>query len=85
MAAGAALVAARAGAAETVVVDGETGVLVRPGDAAALAAALEPLMRNSERVRQMGEKARARVVAEFSIEVEAERIAAVYRSVLGTS
>ena len=83
MAAGAALVAARAGAAETVVVDGETGVLVPTGDAAALAAALEPLMRDPERVRQMGKKARARVVAEFSIEGEAERIAAVYRGVLG--
>jgi mannosyltransferase len=85
MAAGAALVAARAGAAETVVIDGETGVLVPTGDAAALAAALEPLMRDPERARQMGEKARARVMAEFSIEAEAERIATVYRSVLRTS
>jgi mannosyltransferase len=84
MAAGAALVATRAGAAETVVVDGETGVLVPTGDAAALAAALEPLMRDPERARAMGEKARARVLAEFSIEVEAERIAAVYRNVLGS-
>jgi mannosyltransferase len=85
MAAGAALVATRAGAAETVVVDGETGVLVPTGDAAALAAALEPLMRDPERARAMGEKARARVLAEFSIEVEAERIAAVYRKVLGSA
>src|SRR5262245_64238395 len=41
MAASTALVAARAGAAETVIVDGETGVLVPAGDAAALAVALE--------------------------------------------
>jgi mannosyltransferase len=82
MAAGAALVAARAGAAETVVKDGETGVLVPVGDAAALAAALEPLMRDPERARHMGEKARARAIVEFSIEAEVERIAAVYRSVL---
>jgi len=83
MAASTALVATRAGAAETVVVDGETGVLVPTGDAAALAAALEPLMRDPERARAMGEKARARVLTEFSIEVEAERITAVYRKVLG--
>jgi mannosyltransferase len=82
-AAGAALVATRAGAAETVVVDGETGVLVPTGDAAALATALEPLMRDPERARRMGEKARARVLAEFSIDAEVERIAAVYRKVLG--
>jgi mannosyltransferase len=75
-------VAPRAGAAETVVVDGETGVLVPTGDAAALAAAIEPLMRDPEGAQAMGKKARARVLAEFSIEVEAERIAAVYRKVL---
>src|SRR6185437_2407476 len=46
MAAGSALVAARAGAAELVVEDGITGVLVPTGDADALAAALEPLMRD---------------------------------------
>src|SRR3954467_4267305 len=46
MAAGAALVAARAGAAELVVEDGVTGVLVPPGDANALAGALESLMRD---------------------------------------
>src|SRR5436190_968444 len=46
MSAGAALVASRAGAAEFVVEDGVTGVLTPPGDVDALAAALEPLMRD---------------------------------------
>src|SRR5438128_5835489 len=46
MAAGSALVAARAGAAELVVEDGVTGVLIPTGDADALAAAIEPLMRD---------------------------------------
>ena len=84
MAAGAALVAARSGAAETVVRDGDTGVLVPTGDAAALAAALEPLMRDPDRAREMGAKARARAIAEFSIDAEVERIATVYRGVLRT-
>jgi len=82
MAAGAALVAARAGAAEAVVVDGESGVLVPTGDAGALATALEPLMREPARAQEMGRRGRARVTAEFSIDVEVERIAAVYRQVL---
>ena len=43
MSSGAALVAARAGAAEFVVEDGVTGVLTPPGDVEALVAALEPL------------------------------------------
>src|SRR5262245_56989988 len=82
MAAGAALVATRAGAAEAVVVDGESGVLVPTGDARAFATALEPLMRDPERAREMGRKGRARVLAQFSIDTEVEQIAAVYRGVL---
>jgi mannosyltransferase len=82
MAAGAALVAARAGAAELVVEDGVSGVLVPPGDADALAAALEPLMRNPAAAAAMGARGRERVVATFSLDAEAARIAAVYRKLL---
>jgi mannosyltransferase len=82
MAAGTALVASRAGGAERVVIDGETGLLVPPGDAAALASALEPLMRDPERAAEMGRRARARAVAEFGNDAEVERIVAVYRTVL---
>ena len=81
MAAGAALVAARAGAAETVV-DADTGVLVPSGDADALAAALEPLLRDPAGAAAMGVRARARVIREFSVDAEAARIAEVYRRVL---
>ena len=78
MASGNALVAARAGVAETVVVDGETGVLVPPGDVDALVAAMEPLMRDPARAAEMGRRARARAMAEFSLDTEAERIVALY-------
>jgi mannosyltransferase len=84
MAAGAAVVAARAGAAETVVRDGEDGLLVPPGDVAALVAALEPLMRNPDRAAALGRNARARILADFSIDAEVERIVEVYRQMLGT-
>jgi mannosyltransferase len=79
MAAGAALVAARAGAAELVVEDGATGVLVPPGDADALAAALERLMRDPVAATAMGARARRRVEEKFSLDAEAAAIAAVYR------
>lgn len=78
MAAGAALVAARAGAAEIVVSDGVTGLLVPPGDVDALVAALEPLMRDPVAAIAMGKRARARVVEAFSLDAEADKIAAVY-------
>ena len=79
MAAGAALVAARAGAAELVVEDGVTGVLVPAGDADALAAALEPLMRDTAAATAMGVRARQRVLERFSLDAEAAAIAGVYR------
>jgi mannosyltransferase len=79
MASGAAMVAARAGAAEFVVEDGVTGVLVPAGDASALAAALEPLLRDPAKAAAMGMRARARVEEKFSLDAEANAIAAVYR------
>ena len=82
MASGAALVAARAGAADKVVVDGETGFLVPTGDANAMADAIERLMRDRARAIEMGRKARERVLSQFSVEAEADKIAAVYRNVL---
>jgi mannosyltransferase len=82
MAAGAALVATRAGAAELVVTDGDTGVLVPTGNAVALAEAIEPLMRDPATATAMGVHARQRVVAHFSLDAEAAKIAAVYRSVM---
>jgi mannosyltransferase len=78
MAAGAALVASRAGAAELVVEDGVTGVLTPSGDVDALVAALEPLMRDPASAAAMGERGRARVLAKFSLDAEAAAIAEVY-------
>jgi mannosyltransferase len=82
MAAGAALVASRAGAAELVVEDGVTGVLTPPGDVDALVAALEPLMRDPAAAAAMGARARTRVLEEFSLDAEAAGIAAVYRGLV---
>jgi mannosyltransferase len=79
MAVGAALVASRAGAAERVVEDGVTGVLTPPGDADALVAALEPLLRDPAQAVAMGARARARVLEKFSLDAEASAIADVYR------
>src|SRR5438874_6820875 len=82
MSVGAALVASRAGAAELVVEDGVTGVLVPPGDVDALVAALEPLMRDPQLAADMGARGRARVLEKFSIDVEANRIAEIYRALV---
>src|SRR6202035_870592 len=82
MSVGAALVASRAGAAELVVENGVTGALTPPGDVDALVAALEPLMRDPASAAAIGERARARVLAKFSLDAEANAIAEVYRALV---
>ncbi len=43
--------------------------------------ALEPLMRDPQRIEVMGLRARERVVADFSRDREADEISAVYREI----
>jgi glycosyltransferase involved in cell wall biosynthesis len=61
-----------------VVADGETGLLVRPGDADALADALKKLDDAALRTR-LGEGGRARFERRFTLERSAERWLALYR------
>jgi mannosyltransferase len=82
MAVEAALVASRAGAAELVVEVGVSGVLTPPGDVDALVTAVEPLMADPSSATAMGARGRARVVENFSLDAEANRIAQVYRALL---
>jgi glycosyltransferase involved in cell wall biosynthesis len=66
MARGIPVVASRVGAIPEIVVDGETGRLVPPGDATALAAALTELLRDEPARRRMGDNGRRRVHTHFS-------------------
>ena len=79
MAAGDAVVASRAGAAETIIDDGDTGFLAPIDDVEGLVAAIEPLMRNPERIAPVGMRARLSVEQRFNRDREVEEIIAVYR------
>ena len=79
MAAGNAVVATRAGAAEIVITDGENGVLAPTGDVSALVASIEPLMQEPERIGSIGTRARAEIVANFNRNREVDQIVEVYR------
>lgn len=72
---GLACVATRVSAIPELVVDGASGVLVQEDDAAALAGALEALIRDPARRRVLGEAGRARVRAQFTLEANFARLA----------
>ncbi len=82
MAAGRAVVATRVGGVAELIVAGETGLLVAPGDPAATAAALAELIASAARREQFGAAGQARARAHFTIERAQAAIAAVYDEVL---
>lgn len=65
-----------------VVVDGETGFLVRLGDRAGFAGRTNELLKDPELGRRLGAAGRRRVEREFSVERMVEAYAALYRSLL---
>jgi starch synthase len=73
-----AVVASRTGGIPEVVADGVTGLLVPPDDPAALADAVNALLRDPGRAAAMGKAGRERAVTEFSWAAVAEQTAALY-------
>jgi glycosyltransferase involved in cell wall biosynthesis len=85
MAADRAVVATRAGGIPEVVVDGETGLLVPPRDARALAAAILELLRDGTRRRQLADAGFARVKQRFSVDRMVDETLGVYAALAGTT
>jgi glycosyltransferase involved in cell wall biosynthesis len=81
MAHGKGIVATRVGGVPEVMEHGRQGILVPPGDPAALAHALSELAGDPERARSLGASARERV-AELAPERIAERLDALYLEVM---
>jgi glycosyltransferase involved in cell wall biosynthesis len=82
MATGAVVVASDVGGCRELVVPGETGLIVPPGDPAAVAAAVLRVLRDPPRAAQMAAAARRRVEREFDVHRMAERTAAAYDRLL---
>ncbi len=79
MACGLAVVATRVGSVPDLVLDGETGFLVSPGDSGALAGAIHALVRHPGRRAAYGDAGRERIVEHFSL----ERTLAAYADLFG--
>jgi glycosyltransferase involved in cell wall biosynthesis len=77
------VVATTTGGLPEIVQDGETGMLVPPGDADALAKAVSSLLQDPARCRRLGEAGRARVAAHFTVEAMMNQLVSGYESLLG--
>ena len=78
MAAGVPVVASRVGGLAEMLTDGETALLVPPGDPEALAAALSRLHSDSRLRHNLAESASALVKSRYSLSPMLERLAALY-------
>lgn len=76
------IVTSRAGGLPEAVADGVSGVLIPPGDVAALTAVLARLLDDAVLRRRLGEAGRARVVAEFSVDAMVQGNFALYRRLI---
>jgi glycosyltransferase involved in cell wall biosynthesis len=80
MGAGLPVVSTPVGAIPELVIAGQTGILVPPGSASALAGALAELVRDPELRMQLGKSGREQVERDFRIEVTVERFVTLYRA-----
>jgi len=76
------VVATTAGAFPEVVADGETGWLVTPGDAHALAGAIKRLMADPAERKRMGDAGRRRMQERFTWRETARKTVALYEEIL---
>jgi glycosyltransferase involved in cell wall biosynthesis len=80
MAAGRPVIASRVGGIPEIVVHEDTGLLVPPGDAGALADAIAALLSRPDRARAMGARGRERARQRFSIETAVRRHQQLYEA-----
>jgi len=80
---GKAVVATTTGGLPEVVMQGETGLLVSPGDIQSLAATVVSLLQDRVRREQMGRCGRARAQERFSLDASVVHMEEIYGEVLG--
>lgn len=79
------VVAFKSGGAEDIVVEGQTGLLVPPGDLDAMEGAVRRLLDNPALRKQMGKAGRRRVENHFTIDQHCRAVSSVYDQLLSNS
>jgi len=82
---GCAIVASDVGEVAATLAHGEAGILVEPGNAAALAAALDRVLGDPARAGELGERAAQRAAAEYDASQMVHRYVEIYRGLRGLS
>lgn len=82
MAAGVPVVCTRVGGTGEIITDGDNGLLVEPGDSAALACAIGEILDQPALGRRLGESGRARIERDFSERDAANRTEQLYLNLL---
>ncbi len=70
------------GGSREIVVEGKTGLIVKPGDVPALTAAIEQILAHPDQAAAMGQAGKERVLGEYTVEAIAARTEACYLRVL---
>jgi len=83
MASGRAVIATSVGGIPDMIEDGVSGLLVPPGDEAALTAAIAALLSDPARRRALGQAARERVAARFTVTEQISRLTALIEEGFG--
>ncbi len=73
-----AVVASRTGGIPQMIIDGETGILIEPRSESSLQEGMEKVLSDDDFAARLGERAREKAAAEFSIENNMERLIHLY-------
>jgi glycosyltransferase involved in cell wall biosynthesis len=82
MAAGVPVVATRVGSLADLVTDGTTGLLIEPGQPAALAGAINSILDDPDRARSMAEAAKKAVHERYSVDSMVDRYVSLFESLV---
>lgn len=77
-----AVIATQVGGSPEIVIEGQTGSLIPPGDVQALSRAVSALLGSPEKARQMGENGYQRVIKHFTERQMIQEILSLYQRVL---
>ena len=75
------IAASKTGGIPDMIIEGETGIFVVPGDTKTLEAGLLKLLADPELCRTLGENARRKAEAEFSIDNNMKQLLAIYETI----